>query len=222
MLTTDENADIVYAVTWAESATGWEDVAPWPPYYAPAATPGGIVVSAATSATSFTLDTDDSDYTDVQQPQNGQTIAFYDPDEFVFRRKRILSFTGTGPWVITCDTTNDVSDTSYTPAVGQRACPWSDSLDILLPGIHAYFDSLGPGEVFASFYDEGRRQKRQPRPPREWPHTLTTRDLIGAVTADEVDDVEALEGDGLTPTIGTPGVLVYQLKLRWLSVFPET
>ena len=231
-LLAEEDADVVYSVSWAEEATGWEDIAPWPPYYAPAGTPGAIVVSAATSATSFTLAAQNGNYTGVQQPVAGQTIGFLDPDELEFVRKRILSFTGTGPWVITVDTTNNVSDTGYTPAVGQRAMPWSDSLESLLyteatddepaSGVLAYFDTLGPGEQVASFYDVGRRQRRQPRPPRNWPSELTTRDLIRAVTADEVEDVDVLEGDGVAPSTGTPGILSNILRLRYLSIFPET
>ncbi len=232
-LLAEEDADVVYQIEWDESGVGWEDVVPWPPYYAPSDSPGAIVVSAATSATSFTLATDDAVYTNVQQPVAGQTIAFYDPDEFEFVRKRILSFTGTGPWVITVDTTNDVSDTGYTPAVGQRAMPWSDSLNAILytppsadgktkaSGVLAHFDTLGPGEQVASFYDDGTRQKRQPRPPKSWPSTLTTRDLVRAITAAAVSDVDVLEGDGAAPSVGTPGILSYILRLRYVSVFSE-
>jgi uncharacterized phage protein gp47/JayE len=216
----EEDTDVAYAVTWDESAAGWEDIAPWPPFYEVGGTPGPVIVSAATSATSFTLSA--TSYTGIQQPQTGQTIAFYDPDEFEFVRKRILSFTGTGPWVITVDTTNNVSDTSYTPAVGQRACPWSDSLDSILPGLHAYFDTLGPGEQVATFYDEGRRQRRQPRPPRYWPSELTTRDLIRALDdVSEVADVDVFEGDGEAPTVGVAGVSSNMLALRFVSAFPE-
>jgi uncharacterized phage protein gp47/JayE len=218
---TEEDADVAYAITWDESASGWEDIVPWPPFYEVGGTPGPVVVSAATSATSFTLSA--TDYTGIQQPKVGQTIAFYDSDEAEFVRKRILSFTGSGPWVITVDTTNNVSDTSYTPEVGQRACPWSDSLDSILPGVHDYFDTLGPGEQVASFYDEGRRQKRQPRPPRYWPAELTTRDLIRALDdVNEIADVSVLEGDGTAPTTGTAGVNSKILALRWLSAFPES
>jgi uncharacterized phage protein gp47/JayE len=234
-LLVDEDADVTYSIEWADGARGWEDTVPWPRFYevAPLSGPGAIRVSAVTSATSFTLATANAVYSGTLQPKAGQTIGFYDTDGFTFRRKRILSFTGTGPWVITCDTTNNASDTSYTPVVGQRAMPWSESLDSILfqeaeeegqpdMGVLAYFDTLGPGEQFASFYDEGLRQRRQPRPPKFWPSELTTRGLIDAITADEVQDVDVLEGDGLAPSVGTPGVLANILKLRFLAVFPET
>lgn len=220
----EQNADVVYSVEWDEAAAGWEDAVQWPPYYMAGGTPGAIVVQSATSPTSFILKAANDVYTNVLQPQVGQTIGFYETaatTELKFRRKRILSFTGTGPWTITVDTTNSVSDTSYTPVTGQRAMPWSDALDKLLPGLLAYFDSLGPGEQVATFYDEGRRQKRIPRPPKTWPMTLAERALIAAVSIDDVADVGLLEGDGVTPSVGTPGVLSNILKLRFVSVFPE-
>jgi hypothetical protein len=179
-------------------------------------------VTAATSPTSFTLGTSNGIYTGAQQPVVGQTIGFYDSPNFTFRHKRILNVAGTGPWVITCDTTNNASDASYAPVVGQRACPWSDSLDAPVAGVLAYFDTLGPGEQVSTFYDEGTRQRRQPQPPAFWPHRITTRGLIDAITSPEVEDVDVLEGDGVTPSVGTPGVLSRLLQLRWLSVFPKT
>lgn len=233
--TVEEDVDVVFGVTWAEGAQGWEDLVQWPPYYATSSggNPGAIVVTAAT-ATTFTLATNDSDYTGVPQPQVGQTLAFYDTTNGRFVRKRILSFTGTGPWVITIDTTNGVSDTSYIPVVGQRACPWADSLNAMISrtrtengttireGLLVYFDGLGPGEMFASFYDEGRRQKRIPRPTRDdWPHTLTGKGLENAVDSGDLEDVTALEGDGATPSVGTPGVSTNLLRLRYVAVFPE-
>lgn len=238
-LLVEEPADVSYQITWADGAAGWMDVVQWPPFHdvAPVSGPGAIRVSAAASATVFTLATANASYTGVRQPVIGQTIGFYDAANFVFVRKRILSFTGTGPWVITCDTTNNASDTGYTPPVGQRAMPWSNSLDEILytagqeangaqeavpaSGVLAYFDTLGPGEQFASFYDEGLRRRRSPKPPKFWPHTLTTRGLIDAVTAESVEDVDVFEGDGAAPSVGVPGVYSNILKLRYLACFPE-
>lgn len=239
-LLANQDADISYSILWADGAAGWTDVVQWPPFYeaAPISGPGAILVSAATSATVFTLATANAIYSGARQPVAGQTIGFYDTDNFAFQRKRILSFTGTGPWVVTCDTTNNVSDTGYTPQVGQRAMPWSDSLGSILftpgqeangtqeavspSGVLAYFDTLGPGEQFATFYDEGMRLRRQPRPPKFWPFMLTTRDLIDAIKNPEVQDVDSLEGDGLAPSVGVPSVLSNILKLRWIACFPGT
>jgi uncharacterized phage protein gp47/JayE len=218
----EESADVVFTVAWDPDAQGWSDVVPWPPYYPPASGPlRAIVVNTAASPSSFVLKTADSVYTSVAQPQPGQTIAFYDSPKAKFRRKRILSVVGTGPWTITADTSNDASDTGYTPVVGQRATPWSESLDALLPKLLTYFDGLGPGEQFATFYDVGRRQRRQPAAPKQWPHTLTAKALEGALDIPEILDRTLVEGDGATPTIGTPGVLSYMLKLRYVGAFAE-
>lgn len=217
---------VVYSVAWAEGAPGWADATPWPRYYAPFGTPGAVVVQSASSSTSFILATDNGDYTNIVQPQAGQVLAFFDPvasNRKRFKRKQILSVTGTGPWTIVCDTTNGVSETSYTPQAGQRAMPWSDSLEEMLAGLFTYFDGLGPGEQVATFYDDGgRRQKRIPRPPRDWPMTLTKRKLIDAVEIDAVEDLDVLEGDGVTPPTGVPGVVSNILLLTAVSVFPET
>lgn len=239
-LLVNEGADVTYSIDWAEGAPGWYDRVPWPQFFAvpPVSGPGGILVSAATSSTSFTLATSNGVYTGLRQPVAGQTIGFYDRGAFAFKRKRILSFTGTGPWVVTCDTTNNASDTGFVPEVGQRAMPWSESLNSILftkgseadgtkeavpdSGVLAYFDTLGPGEQFASFWDDGDRQRRQPRAPKSWPCELTTRGLIDAITANTVEDVDVLEGDGLAPSVGTPGAISNILLLRWLAVFPES
>ncbi len=223
-LLADQNTDVVYEIDWADSAAGWTDLAPWPVYYAvaPVSGPGAVQITS-TSATVFTLATANSVYTGIQQPLAGQTIAFYDKAGFTWRRKRILSFTGTGPWVITCDTTNNASDVSYTPAVGQRACPWSDSLPSILTGLWAYFDTLGPGEQVSTFYDEGTRQRRQPDSKLSWNYSTTTRGLSDAAElAAEVADVGVIEGDEVTPAVGNPGTLSYLLLLRYLAVFPKT
>lgn len=214
----EENADVVYKVTWDESAAGWADVVQWPLYYTGTS---AITVQSAASATSFVLRRASGNYSGVTQPVIGQSIAFYDRTSGKFKQKRILSFTGTGPWTIAVDTSNGSSDTAYTPEVGQPAMPWSDSLDAIMPKLLSYFDGLGPGEQVSTFYDAGRRQRRQPQAPREWPHTLTQRGLDDALEIDEVFDGKSVEGDGITPSVGTPGVLSYVLALRWVSVFPE-
>ncbi len=111
----------------------------------------------------------------------------------------------------------------YTPAVGQRACPWSDSLPSILTGLWAYFDTLGPGEQVSTFYDEGTRQRRQPDSKLSWNYSTTTRGLSDAAElAAEVADVGVIEGDEVTPAVGNPGTLSYLLLLRYLAVFPKT
>lgn len=219
----DQPTDIVLELEWTDAAVGWADLAPFPRYYpvTPTSGPGAVRVSAATSATSFVLSTSNGVYAGAQAPTAGQSIGFYDQVGFVWRRKRILSVAGTGPWTITCDTTNNSSDATYTPQVGQRPSPWSESLPAILPGLWKMFDGLGPGEQRASFYDEGRRQRRQPPPLSAWNSSTTTRGIIDAVEAAEVADVDVLEGDDVTPAVGVPGVLSYILLPRWFSAYPK-
>ncbi len=224
-LIVNHNADVAYAIKWTAAADGWEDLAPWPRYYpvAPSSGPGAIRVTLAVSPTSFSLGTSNGVYAGVTQPLVGQTLAFYDQAAFAWRRKRIATVVGSGPWAVTCDTTNNASDITYTPQEGQRASPWSDSLDAILPGIWRYFDTLGPGEQRGFFYDDGRRQRRQPQANESWNHTTTTRGLSDAAEeAAEVSDVSVIEGDGVSPPIGVPGTISYLLLLRWISVFPKS
>lgn len=230
-----ENADLALKVDWTADAPGWVDASTWPKYYAEGAfvgTPNAVVVDSATSPTSFVLETQNSYYTGVPDPVVGQTIGFYDSAKGVFRRKKILNVSGSGPWTITVDTSNDASDTSYTPVVGQRACPWSESLDDLVPPIATYFDRLGPGEQVASYPDDGLRQRRVPFSPKRYPHSLDNRILSGEKATDPQNnepgllDVSAVqnatvtEGGDAAATVGSLAVDVNLLQLRYLAAFP--
>lgn len=221
---TNEDASVVFGIRWRENSQGWEDANPWPQYReeAPSSGAGAVVVASVSSATSFVLATANGVYTGIAAPIAGQNIAFWNLADFAFRKKRIAAVSGSGPWTITVDTTNDVSDTSFTPAVSQRAMPWSDRLDELATGVRRHFDTLGPGEMVSTFFDAGRRQRRQPRPfTGQWPSGLTTRGLVDAVKFDAVEDAEPLEGPGTSPTAGTPGASANILKLNALAFFPE-
>lgn len=207
--------DLAFGITWDDAAPGWTDSTQWPPYYAGG---GAILVTAAASPTSFTLNG-----TTTIQPQVGQHIAFYDVTGGQFRRKTILSFTGTGPWVITCDPSNNASDLSYTPVVGQRACPWSDSLQDLVDPLFSYFTTLGPGEQVASFFDTGNRQRRQPQSPHSYPNVISNKGISAALELDAIFDEELLEPSvPYTTTVGSPGVSSYLIQMRYLAAFPQS
>ena len=213
--------DVVLDVQWANGAGDWYDVVPWPARYATGS--GAIVVTAVSNALSFTLGKDNGgSYAGVTPPAVGQTIGFYNPSGAKFSRKRIASVSGVGPWDCTADTTNAASDTEYTPVVGQRAMPWSDSLDSLVSPILDHFNTLGPGEMFATFFDPGLRQKRSPPSPTRWPHTISNRlagDLLDPDKSPAVGDCVIREGLGVAATIGTPGATVYLLELGDLAAF---
>jgi uncharacterized phage protein gp47/JayE len=209
--------DVVISVTWRQ--TGWTDVAPWPSYYAGTS---AIKVTAVTDSTHFVLGRASGVYS-ITSPVAGQVIGFFDTSTQTFLRKTILSVTGTGPWTIVCDTTNEASDTTYTPVVGQRAMPWSDSLDLVVEPIVTYFRGLGPGEQVASFFDAGARQKRSPDSPVLWTSTIGNR-LINGVQdlTDVISDAVLLEPSvPLSTPVGTTAVLSYLYELGKVSVFPQ-
>ena len=219
-----QNVVLALEVSWGAGATPWADAAPWPPYVASSKVQ--VVGTPTPTATTFRLTTNQVGTT---PPQVGQTIGFYDPVNQVFRKKRILSLVisagvgGIPLWDITCDTTNNASDTSYTPAAGQFASPWSDSLQSLVAPVESYFATLGPGEMLSPpFPDPGQRQQRQPPSPGSWPSTLTNRILTPVLATAGVADALILEPTvPFATTVGTPGTLVYLLKLSDLCVFPE-
>lgn len=217
---TSNPVDVVVTVEWQTGADGWTDAVPWPPYYAGN---DAITVTAVTSATSFTLGRVSASYGSAAQPLAGQTVAFFDATNRTFVRKRIASFTGTGPWVITVDPTNNVSDLTFSPATTDRAMPYSPSLELVLPPILAYFDTLGPGEQVSVFFDAGVRQRRTPLPPKSWPSSVGARLVNGVQDLDSVADAELQEPTTpLTCPVGSAGVESYINQLAALSVFPLT
>lgn len=198
---------VCMSVEWASGTDGWTDTTPWPTYAQ------NMHVTAAASATSFTVTGTGTG------PSAGKTIGLYDLNEGVFVRKRILSVSGSGPWVITVDTSNNASDLAYTPVVNQKVCPWSDYLDLLVPPVVEYFEKLGPGEMKSTFYSAGTRQKRQPPPP-SWPNTIQNRIVNGVQDQSAVADASLLAPTvPYATTVGTPGSTVYLLELGDLAFF---
>jgi hypothetical protein len=174
---------VVLKVLWAQGAPSWADSTQWPPYFA---SPNLVVASTNAGGqltpTAFRLSS--ASLSAPTAPQVGQSVGFIDLTNGVFRRKKILTVTtiSATQYDIVVDTTNGISDTSYTPGSGQACCPWSDSLGSLIPALIAYFDTLGPGEQVATFFDPGLRQRRNPLNPQLWPSTITNRLLGGGVT----------------------------------------
>jgi len=215
-----EPIDVEVGVSWRGDVASWEDTLPWPAHAASTLT---LKITAVTSATVFTVGNAAASYGGFAQPIVGQTIAVFNTAEKTFSRKKIASFTGTGPWVITCETALGASDETWTPIVGQPVCPWSDSLDTLVPAILAYFDGLGPGEQKSSFFDDGLRQKRSPASPLLWPSTIGNRLIVGVIDTDTVQDAELLYPSvPSSPSTGTPGVLSTMYELRYVAAYPQT
>lgn len=215
-----QDVDVAIGVTWRDDAEGWADVSPFPLYLAGT---HAIKVTVATSATSFVLSNTSLNFTGSGTPTAGKSIAFWNETSKLFVKKKILSVAGTGPWTITVDTALGVSDSSFVPAVGDRAMPWSESLNSLQEPVIAYFDTLGPGEQFSTFFDEGRRQRRSPKSPLSWPYTIGNRLVVGVLDVSTVGDAELNEPTvPSTATVGTAGVFSYLMQLNNLSAFPQT
>ncbi|WP_394847408.1 baseplate J/gp47 family protein [Pendulispora brunnea] len=212
---------VALRVSWASRVPGWVDASPWPAF-------GMANVVSVLSATDFTISTGGG-----ARPDPGQTFALFDRPAAAFRRKRILTATpvGTGNYRVACDTSNAASDVSYTPVVGQALCPWSDSLDALVPSVIAYFDRLGPGEQATTFFDPGLRQRRIPLDPEQWPSSVTNRILStrkdlpegdpgGLFDVPQVRDVSLLAPQvPFAPTPGALGVYCNLLVLQDLVAY---
>lgn len=212
---------LVQSVAWGAGATPWADASPWPPYVS--ASKVSVTSAVAPTATTFRLTTSTAGTT---APQIGQTLGFYDQPNTTFRKKRILTVTVVAAgltWDITCDTSNNATDTSYTPANGQPASPWSDSLQSLVTPVLGYFATLGPGEQMAPpFPDPGERQQRQPPSPGSFPSVITNRLLTPVLATSGIADAGILEPTvPFATTVGTPGALVYLLGLTDFAVYPE-
>jgi hypothetical protein len=238
---------VVLKAIWATSAFGWADSQTFPLYH-----PSPNLVSAAPDSTgtltALQFRVTSSAMTEV--PQVGQSIGFFDQGGLLFRRKKLLSVfqVSTTAYDVTVDTSNGASDTSYTPVNGQACCPWSDSLNTVIPPVVSYFDTLGPGEQFANFFDPGLRQKRSPPSPSFFPNVITNRMLGGAsvpvvaqgvqqnqppvntlFTTTSLFDVQIVEPTPsslpLQTPVGVPGVSSYMFAIgatgSQLVVFPE-
>jgi Baseplate J-like protein len=148
------------SVALSPRAAQWADFSPWPA----AATRGAgrKVIGTVTSALAFQIVTDDADYTGEVSPVAGQTIGLFDYLTGTFRRKQILTVSGSGPWAITVSTVAGASDTSYLPVAGKAVCPWCDVLTDIAAAIGRHVKQCGVGECVTLDPGDGMRQMRVP------------------------------------------------------------
>jgi hypothetical protein len=213
---------VAYKIDWAQGAGGWASTAPWPRFYEGSAP---IVIKAVTDALTFSVGTMASGYGGIVAPSVGKRIALFDRVNGRFIQKRISTVSGSGPWDITIDTTNRVSDENYTPVAGQRVSPWSDSLQAVADSLAGVFDGLGPGELVYPNPLEGTRRIRTPFAPAQWPYRLTEDALEAAVSTSRISQVfdhAVVLGAGTSPPVGTPGTVAYVVALGDLAVHPKT
>jgi uncharacterized phage protein gp47/JayE len=199
-------------VTWPDTVTGWADATPWPPNVVDPVHVTAGTVSSATFASSSSF----------PAPAAGQSVAFYDTVTRTFRLKRLLTVSGGGPYTVTFDmTTLNASDPSYVPVANQVVSPWSANMASLVAPVLTYFDAQGPGEMYASFSDPGRRQRRFPAPePGFFPSRIENRMLAGLDPF--VEDVVLYEPTPpFATTVGTPGTLFWVHRLSDLGVYAQ-
>jgi uncharacterized phage protein gp47/JayE len=216
-------ASFALRVAWDPGSPGWLDSVPWPAYAEfslPPGTAGATKVNSSASPTQTTVGTDNGDYTGYVQPQVGQSIAIWDKNALLFRRKLIVGVSGSGPFVLTFEPTGvGGSDIITSPSNGDRVMPWSDSLGDLVKPVLEYFNGLGPGEMFANFSSDGRRQRRNPAPPKKYPQVVSTNAIVPILAVPSVQSGAIAEGtDPLSA--GTPGISVNLRTLRQIAVFP--
>lgn len=217
---TTQPINVSMTVVWANGVAQWTDGITWPPYDAGQAATISNAITTTITATAFDVRASLS----WALPQVGQTLALLDRTNLVFVRKRILTVAdhrvAIGVVSITVDTSNNASDTQFTPAIDDLVSPWSDSLNLLPALVATYFDGLGPGEQVSTFFDNGYRQKRSPVDPQFWPESLTTKALIPILELAAVSDAEIRSPVlPFSPTTGTPGVSSNLLALGLLGVY---
>lgn len=206
---------LVLEVEWAEDANGWADIDPWPLFHASQP----VLVQSVVSPVKFTLASGGGITTN---PQVGQTIAFFDPSTATWKRKRISAVSGTDPWIIDVDQTNDASDVSFAPEVGDRVSPWSESLDLVTPAALESFGKLGPGELLDPTPDLGQRIRRIPRSPAQYPSVLSTRVLQPVYDLAALDQIDVkLPSLPNSTTVGLLGSYAYLQELVAFAVHPK-
>lgn len=151
--------------------------------------------------------------------RNGQTIALWDSTNKKFVNKRILSFTGTGPYTVTVDQSTNVSNTTYVPITDQYVSPWSDKLNDLAVSIVSYYDNITPGENTSFLPDPGLRMRRFPADGILHSYGITTRILDEIDDRTDIQNATVLAGLTSAPTVGTPGVNVFMLVLKDLAIY---
>jgi len=221
----EEAATARFRATWRKSAAGWVDVTPFPVYNSGVA----VVVDngAAITASTFRV----TSATSTTAPVVGQSIGVFNVASRVdgvtqpaFERKTIAGVTEVvsgKSWDLAFDMSAGASSL-FVPSNGALVSPWSDSLNLIVPPVVAYFDGMGPGEMIDPLPDPGRRGRRQPENPESWPSEIGNRldALVQGVSA--VRSATLVDPDGTEPTsTGTLGVLAYLRRLTDMAVYPE-
>lgn len=213
-------------VTLADAAVQWANYTPWPAWRE--RDNGMLVISTSPGALSFAIAADNSDYVGVAQPVAGTVVGVFDSSTGSFKRKRIATVTGTGPWTVTIDPSPVYSDATFVPVEGKCVVPWFDSINEVAASVLRTMATHGPGEMTAHDPQDGKRMKRVPTPtPRSWPKVISPY-VVGNIP-DDVTSVDAAAypvgtfssgATVTTPSVGSTAV-VYMLEMTDLGVFKQ-
>jgi hypothetical protein len=183
--TNDALVSVDLIVSLNGTAAQWADFSPWPA--SSTRSTGRKIIDSAYSNTAikFRIKTYDGDYTGETNPVTGQTVGVLDYANGVMVKKRILTVTGTGPWVIDVDTSANASDTTYVPLSNQAVSPWFDAIQSVAESLGKSVAKMGVGECAINPPGDGVRQVRVPvNSPLDWPEDITARiayDVVGTV-----------------------------------------
>jgi uncharacterized phage protein gp47/JayE len=207
----------IIGIKFITGETGFVDQDPFPKYNVPVGvTQWTIGATPSPTATTFQVVSSNGTYSG-SGIRNGQTIALWDPTTYKFVNKRILSFTGTGPYVITCDSA--ASNTTYIPVIGQGVSPWSDKINAIAQTVVDYYNSISPGENTNWLPDPGGRMRRFPPDSIKYPYGVTSRVTDGIADRTDIQNVTVLSGLTNAPNAGTPGVNVFMILLQDLTIY---
>lgn len=187
---------------------GWLDGTPWPGISGTAYTKA--TVTAVTSATVFTVDAPTAPTAGVSR------IAWVSSANWKVYSARVVSFTGTGPYVVTVDT----PFTSI--ATSEYIFPQSVNQAIYVKALLKAFAQMGPGEK-STFADVLARAFRHPPPNTTWPYSLDAPQLR-ALTDSGTEVLSATYFYRSTTTPAVPGALTDPpniLRPKRIGLYPQ-
>lgn len=209
----------VIGIKFQPGETGFLDPDPFPKYNIPVGVIDWRINNTPTpTALTFSIKSSNGSYSG-SGIRAGQTIALWNPIARRFVAKRILSFSGVGPYTIIVDPSHGASDISYVPGVDDLVSPWSTKLNELAQPIVAYYDNLSPGENTTDLPDPGYRMRRFPQNSVTYPYGVTSH-LIDSISArDDIQNSLVLYGLSDAPLAGTPGVDLFMFILMDIAFY---
>ena len=224
---TGQPSNIVLQLTMSVSTNGgWYDRAPWP-HPADTSSPKETIITSAPSQTEFEVTVDTDDYLPGMTGDGSLTgedvpaIMVWDDSTSRFEKLEVLSVEKDGTTV----SVTLLKEPDYiTLTVGMRISPYTELHETIARAAEAYFDELGPGELFDVTTDSrGSRARRYPFRTEKYPshagQLIVTRiiDALGSVSPDgQLVSISKTDPDYPDDVIHGPRMLT----LGHLSIYP--